>query len=47
MQPHVIWNNLLVTFFDGSFLLTILAMIIGQPMEEVLKFDLEHLGCLN
>jgi hypothetical protein len=35
-----------MTFCDGFSLLTILAMIVGPPMEEVLKFDLEHLDYL-
>jgi len=35
-----------MTLCDEFSLLTILAMIVGPPMEEVLQFDLEHLGCL-
>lgn len=46
MWPHANWNSLLMTLCDEFSLLTILAMIVGPPMEEVLQFDLEHLGCL-
>jgi hypothetical protein len=46
MQPYANWNSLIMNFCDGFSLLTILAMIIGPPMEKVLKFDLEHLAYL-